>query len=26
MARWGLPSAWAAAKDIRASATPPGFR
>jgi len=26
MARWGLPSAWAAAKDTQASPTPPGFR
>jgi len=25
-ARWGLPSAWAAAKDTQASTTPPGFR
>jgi hypothetical protein len=24
-ARWGLPSAWAAAKDTQASTTPPGF-
>jgi len=26
MARWDLPSAWAAAKATPASPTPPGFR